>query len=157
MEITMTILMLIGAQAKNGCLIITMPEHPKFGSLSDRDAERIFRYLVGLARLISIFLLLYNNYYYSAYVSRHFHDLMESSWEDVCLLPTFEQPASHPQSYIWLFLVFWFFREDLLHRGFMLVLDRRREKWGTVKSCLNKVQVCWVLLFSHYVSSGWTL
>ena len=75
----MTILMLIGAQAKNGCLIITMPEHPKFGSLSDRDAERIFRYLVGLARLISIFLLLYNNYYYSAYVSRRFHDLMESS------------------------------------------------------------------------------
>ena len=48
----MTILMLIGAQAKNGCLIITMPEHPKFGSLSDRDAERIFRYLVGLARLM---------------------------------------------------------------------------------------------------------
>lgn len=73
---------LSGAQAKNGCLIITMPEHPKFGSLSDRDAERIFRYLVGLAR------------------------------------------------------------EDLLHRGFMLVLDRRREKWGTVKSCLNKVQKC---------------
>ena len=27
-----------------------MPEHPKFGSLSDRDTEKIFKYLVGLAR-----------------------------------------------------------------------------------------------------------
>lgn len=72
-----------GAQAKNGCLIITMPEHPKFGSLSERDAERIFKYLVGLAR-----------------------------------------------------------GDHLLHKGFMLVLDRRKEKWGAVKSCLTKVQKC---------------
>ena len=50
-----------------------------------------------------------------------------------------------------LFIVFSFFREDLLHRGFMLVLDRRREKWGTVKSCLSKVQVCWILLYFHFV------
>lgn len=50
LEITLLALILAGAQAKNGCLFITMPEHPKFGSLSDRDAERIFRYLVGLAR-----------------------------------------------------------------------------------------------------------
>ena len=39
----------LGAQAKNGCLFITIPEHPKFGSLSDRDAERVFKYLVGMA------------------------------------------------------------------------------------------------------------
>ncbi|XP_067041019.1 guanine nucleotide exchange factor DBS-like isoform X4 [Acropora muricata] len=59
-----------------------MPEHPKFGSLSDRDAELIFRYLIGLGR------------------------------------------------------------KDLLYRGFVLVLDRRTETWGAVKSCLNKVQKC---------------
>ena len=40
----------VGAQAKNGCLFVTLPEHAKFGTLSDRDAERIFKYLVGLAR-----------------------------------------------------------------------------------------------------------
>ena len=45
---------LLGAIAKNGCLFITMPEHSKFGSLSDRDAERIFKYLVGLARYLGI-------------------------------------------------------------------------------------------------------
>lgn len=44
------------------------------------------------------------------------------------------------------YCVFIFFRKDLLYRGFMLVLDRRREKWESVKSCLNKVQVCWILL-----------
>ena len=43
-------LLLIGAQAKNECLFVTIPDHPKFGSLSDRDVERIFKYLVGLAR-----------------------------------------------------------------------------------------------------------
>ena len=48
------LLKLLGAQAKNGCLFITMPEHPKFGSLSDRDAEKIFKYLVGLARYLGI-------------------------------------------------------------------------------------------------------
>lgn len=73
---------LSGAQAKNGCLFVTLPEHAKFGTLSDRDAERIFKYLVGLAS------------------------------------------------------------EELLQKGFMLVLDRRKEKWGAVKSCLNKVQKC---------------
>lgn len=73
---------LSGAQAKNGCLFITMPEHPKFGSLSDRDTEKIFKYLVGLAS------------------------------------------------------------REMLQKGFMLVLDRRKEKWGAVKSCLQKVQKC---------------
>ena len=29
----------------------------------------------------------------------------------------------------------------MLQKGFMLVLDRRKEKWGAVKSCLQKVQV----------------
>ena len=43
-------MVLVGAQAKNGCLFVTIPDHPKFGSLSDRDAERVFKYLVGLAR-----------------------------------------------------------------------------------------------------------
>ena len=45
-------MILIGAQAKNGCLFVTIPDHPKFGSLSDRDVERVFKYLVGLARFI---------------------------------------------------------------------------------------------------------
>ena len=30
---------------------------------------------------------------------------------------------------------------EMLQKGFMLVLDRRKEKWGAVKSCLQKVQV----------------
>ena len=44
------VLLFTGAQAKNGCLFVTIPEHPKFGNLSDRDTERILKYLVELAR-----------------------------------------------------------------------------------------------------------
>ena len=44
------VLLFTGAQAKNGCLFVTVPEHPKFGNLSDRDTERILKYLVELAR-----------------------------------------------------------------------------------------------------------
>ncbi|KAL9963522.1 hypothetical protein ACROYT_G027037 [Oculina patagonica] len=73
---------LSGAQAKNECLFVTIPDHPKFGSLSDRDAERVFKYLVGLAS------------------------------------------------------------EELLKKGFILVLDRRKDKWAAVKSCLQKIQKC---------------
>ncbi|KAJ7351026.1 guanine nucleotide exchange factor DBS [Desmophyllum pertusum] len=71
-----------GAQAKDGCLFVTIPDHPKFGSLSDRDAERVFKYLVGLAS------------------------------------------------------------EELLNKGFIMILDRRKDKWAAVKSCLQKIQKC---------------
>lgn len=73
---------LTGAQANNGCLFVTIPEHPKFGSLSDRDMERILKYLVELAS------------------------------------------------------------DELVEKGFILVLDRRKDKWGAVKSCLQKLQKC---------------
>ncbi|XP_027048603.1 guanine nucleotide exchange factor DBS-like isoform X2 [Pocillopora damicornis] len=73
---------LTGAQAKNGCLFVTIPEHPKFGNLSDRDTERILKYLVELAS------------------------------------------------------------DELVQKGFILVLDRRKDKWGAVKSCLQKLQKC---------------
>jgi len=32
--------------------------------------------------------------------------------------------------------------EEMLNKGFILVLDRRKEKWGAVKSSLQKIQVC---------------
>jgi len=34
------------------------------------------------------------------------------------------------------------FSEEMLKKGFILVLDRRKDKWGAVKSCLQKIQVC---------------
>lgn len=33
------------------------------------------------------------------------------------------------------------FSDELVQKGFILVLDRRKDKWGAVKSCLQKLQV----------------
>ena len=33
------------------------------------------------------------------------------------------------------------FSDELVQKGFILVLDRRKDKWEAVKSCLQKLQV----------------
>lgn len=51
--------------------------------------------------------------------------------------------------YITDFLIKFFniFSEELLKKGIILVLDRRKDKWGAVKSCLQKIQVCKIVVF----------
>ena len=33
------------------------------------------------------------------------------------------------------------FSDELVQKGFILVLDRRKDKWEAVESCLQKLQV----------------
>lgn len=99
-------------------MVISLPNNSKFGGISDRDIERIFKYLVSLVRY-------------------HIHIVMSCS----CGLPVTPYPC----------IMFELFSPQLHRQGFTFVLDRRKDKWNTVKNTLQKIEVQSIEYYCIYV------
>lgn len=100
-----------GGRSREGCPIITFPDHNNFHMLTEHDYEKLISYLTSVP----------------TYVANHFNST--------------EIPISIKLSSSFL----WLFRLQEADLGFNLIIDRRKDRWTSVKAVLLRISVSCII------------
>lgn len=100
-----------GGRSREGCPIITFPDHNNFHMLTEHDYEKLISYLTSVP----------------TYVANHFNAT--------------EIPISIKISSPFLLL----FRLQEADLGFNLIIDRRKDRWTSVKAVLLRISVSCII------------
>ena len=134
---------LLGALDDNGNAIISIPDSSKFNKASDQDREKLFNYLVSLARWV-VWARKVDKF--PSEVSVIFYHLASI----IIIRKTFWSTTRnkllarghHIVHFLWIdYFCIIFFSAPIEKQGFVIVLDRRKAKWNNVKTALLQIEV----------------